>query len=321
MGEVLLTGASGFIGGAILERMQARARPDGGPTVRVLEHRRPVGGDVEVVRGDLGAPRTLRGLCAGVETVIHTATHIGEEEEACQQVNARGTEALVEEAVRAGVRRLVYVSNAAVCGWAVQSGEDEAHAAVAPVTPVSRSRVAAERAVLAAGGLVLRPLFVYGEGDTRFVPTMARALARLRFLVDGGRARVSVIAVDELAAAICDLVAAPSWAPGVMHANDGQPVSLKVIVETLAQQLGTPVPWLSVPWPVARRAVRCVGRRTVGGAAGRTSAEHRAFLVSRDHYFDSARLWQALGRQPGPPFTARLGAHRAFYARILAGAA
>jgi len=56
----------------------------------------------------------------------------------------------------------------------VHRGASEAGTRVAPATPVSRSRVAAEDAVLDAGGMVLRPMFVYGTGDTRFLPALAR---------------------------------------------------------------------------------------------------------------------------------------------------
>jgi 2-alkyl-3-oxoalkanoate reductase len=314
-GRTLLTGASGFIGGAVLAELAGRARPGGGPLVRALVHARALTGDVERLPADLGAPETLRGACEGVDTVIHAATHIGADAGACARINARGTEALVAEAARAGVRRFVYVSNAAVCGWAVQRGPDEDAAAVQPVTPVSRSRVAAERAVLAAGGLVLRPLFVYGRGDTRFVPAIARALRRrLPFRPAGGHARVSVIAADVLAAAICDLCAAPTWSPGVVHANDGQPPSLNEIVDTLARHLGTARPRLSIPWPLLALAARALP----GHAGARVTAAHRLFLVSRDHTFDSARLWRLLGRAPGPPFAERFAAYRDDYARALA---
>ena len=206
-----------------------------------------------------------------------------------------GLEALVAEAARAGVRRFLYVSNAAVCGWAIQRGDDEARAAGR-----LRRRPSADlgslpsAAVLNAGGLVLRPLFVYGPGDTRFVPAIARAARRLRIRPAGGQARVSVVAVDSLAAAIADLVAAPTWSTGVMHANDGQPVSLNEILATLERALGVPAPRLSVSWPLLRLLVRALPARLVGGG-GRATVEHRLFLISRDHYFDSGRLWQTLG--------------------------
>lgn len=316
---LLLTGASGFIGGAVLRELTARATAKSSPVARALVHARSAGDNVEAVPGDLGRPETLRSLCADVDVVIHVATHISADTADCQRINARGTEALVAEAARAGVRRFLYVSNAAVCGWAVQRGEDEARAVVAPATPVSRSRVAAERAVLDAGGLVLRPLFVYGPGDARFVPAIARAARRLRVRPAGGMARVSVIAVDALAAAIADLVAAPNWSPGVMHANDGQPVSLNEILKTLGRHLGVPAPWLSVPWPLLRLFVRASPAGLLGRAGGKGTVEHRLFLISRDHYFDSSRLWQTLGRSPGPPFYERFAAYRDFYARALAG--
>jgi hypothetical protein len=128
---------------------------------------------------------------------------------------------------------------------------------------------------------------------------------------------VSVIAVDSLAAAIADLVGAPTWSTGVMHANDGQPVSLNEILDVLGRKLDVPAPWLSAPWPLLRLLMRAMPARLLGGVGGKVSVAHRLFLISRDHYFDSSRLWQTLGQSAGQPFHARFGAYRDFYASAL----
>jgi nucleoside-diphosphate-sugar epimerase len=248
---------------------------------------------------DLEDPASLKGICSGVHTLVHLASHIGDDAGRCERINARGTEALVADARAAGVRRILYLSNAAVYGYAVHRGVDESSALVAPATPISRTRAAAERAVLGAGGIVIRPLFVYGEGDTRFIPAISRALRTLPFLIEGGRARLSVIAVSDLSRLICALAARvpDGREAGVFHATDGHPVSFRAIVELVAGSLGARIPRLSVPYPVGRSLVR-LARLGRGWTA---SDAHRLFLVSRDHFYDSSRIWLTTGLdQPAP---------------------
>lgn len=317
-GRVLLTGATGFIGRAVCAALRV---PEGRP-VRLLLHRpapdetRPAG--FEAVSGDLGRPETLAGLCEDVDTVLHVATYIGDDQELLEAVNVRGTEALVSEARTAGVRRFVYVSNAAVYGYAVHRGVRETEVAVDPATPISRSRAGAERAVLAGGGRVVRPLFVYGCGDTRFLPVVIRSLERFPFMIGGGRARLSVISVDDLAAALVALADDGGQAPppGVYHATDGQPVRFRDIAAALSDELGLRRPPFSLPYSLARRVLG-FSDQTAFPDAGRASAAHRLFLVAKDHYYDPTKLWELIGTRPGPPFPEQLPKYAEWYRRFL----
>ncbi len=326
---ILLTGGSGFVGRGVV-RSLGGSRPSSSPdsptwdnadvwrtddrrTLRLLVHRSdpPVPASawtVEQVSGDLAHPQSLAGACDGIHTVLHLASHISDDPESCERVNGRGTEALVETAIAAGVRRIVYVSSAAVYGWAVHRGAREEDVTVAPATPVSRSRARAERAVLAAGGIVLRPLFVYGEGDMRFVPTVIGAVRRLPFLVDHGRARISVVCVDDLAAAILAVAGLPEskWSSRVLHVTDGRPITFSELVRCLSRALDLSVPRRSVPYGVARLLVRWRGGGLTGAGRSSASAAHRLFLVSRDHYYDSSAIGRLTGLRPGPPLTERV---------------
>ncbi len=310
---VLLAGASGFLGRHLLAALVTA-----GP-LRVLLHRRPLSpgpaNGVEVAHGDLAEPGSLAGCCAGIQTLVHAACYIGGDPDLCDRVNARGTEALVAEARRAGVRRFLYMSSAAIYGYAVHRGADEATAVVAPATPISRSRVRAERAVLEVGGTVIRPLFVYGEGDTRFVPAIAGAVTRLPFLIDRGRARLSVIRAQDLARGVAALVCHEERCaePAVLHATDGRPVSFRAIVDLLAGNLGYQVPTLSLPYPVARWLVR-LSRRD---GEWSPSDAHRLFLVSRDHFYDSSRFWRAAGLPQPLPMVRQFEDCLAWYRQVL----
>jgi nucleoside-diphosphate-sugar epimerase len=100
-GGLLVTGATGFVGAAVRRHLPA------GP-VRLLTHRRPAGvvpAGVEVVTGDVTDPGSLRGVCDGVDAVLHLANAVQGDDARCRAVNDEGTAALLAEAGRAGVRR------------------------------------------------------------------------------------------------------------------------------------------------------------------------------------------------------------------------
>jgi nucleoside-diphosphate-sugar epimerase len=322
-GGLLVTGGSGFVGGAVVRALRGSRV---GPPVRLLVHDRPVAdadrSEFESVRADLAAPSSLDGLCDGIGTVLHLAGYVGPDAARCESVNAVGTEALVAAARRAGCRRFVSLSSAAVYGYGVHDGASEDEVEVAPVTAVSRSRARAERAVLAAGGVVLRPLFIYGPGDTRFLPVVIAALLRWPFLVDGGRARVSVVAVEDLARVALGLARLPdgAWRPGPLHVTDGAPLRFRELVERLHGEFGLPVPRLSLPYSIARlilRAAAARSRKAPGADAGAESATHRLFLVARDHVYDSARVWRLTGLEPGAPFSEQFARCAAWYRRYV----
>jgi nucleoside-diphosphate-sugar epimerase len=318
MTTVLLTGGTGFVGQHVT---RALLEHPASPEIRLLVHRTPpatVDHRLLPFEADLGVPASLGGICGGVDAVIHLASYLGGDDAQCTRINAEGTEALADLARGAGAHRFVYLSNAAVYGWASHSGAAEDDVTVAPATPISRSRARAERAVSAVAGTIVRPLFVDGEGDTRFVPTIMRALRRTPFLIGGGRARLSTISVQDLARAVVALtlsVPAPT-AGGVFHANDQCPVSFREMAEQITREFGGHLPRLSVPYQIGRTLLRWRADRSLGTATWTASAAHRLFLVSHDHWYDSERLWGLLGWAPSSSFCDRLPAAHAWYQRL-----
>lgn len=311
-GTILLTGATGFVGSAT-----RRALAERGARLRLLVHRRPVpqgaaGAGVTVVRGDVTDPASLREVCAGVGTVLHLASYIGEDARRSAAVNAAGTRALVAQARRAGVRRFVLLSTAAVYGLGPHRGATESELRPDPVSVTSRSRLAAEEAVLAAGGVVLRPHFVYGEGDRWFVPGVAALLRRSPVWPAGGRARLSVVSVADLATVVADLATGP-WQDGggeVFHVCEPEPVRLREVGERVGGALGIAVPRWGLPLWLVRRLARA------------TPADaQRLARVATDHWYDSSRIWQRVGHGPRYAFRERFAADAAWYRAGAAGGA
>ncbi|MGW2547156.1 NAD-dependent epimerase/dehydratase family protein, partial [Kitasatospora sp. NPDC001574] len=91
---VLLTGAGGFIGSAVLAALRALPGLGG---IRALTRSAAPAGTVRVA-GDLADPATLRGAADGADVLVHLASLVGGPEDACTAVNVHGTRALLAEA-------------------------------------------------------------------------------------------------------------------------------------------------------------------------------------------------------------------------------
>jgi len=204
--SVFITGASGFIGGRIAERLLAAGRP-----VRVLA-RRPLPAlerlAATIVRGDLHDAAALRAGCAGVGTVFHVAGRVGVwgPEEDFVRVNVEGTRGVIAACRDAGVPRLVYTSSPSVVfNGGNLSGVDES-APLCTEAPCAypTSKAAAERLVAAANSATLatvslRPHLVWGPGDRNVVPRVLALARRGRLkIVGAGRNLVDCTHIENV---------------------------------------------------------------------------------------------------------------------------
>lgn len=300
---LLITGAAGFVGSRVL----AAAAATPGTDVRAVLHDRTPppahggGGPVRTVRADLAVPRSLRGLCDGVDAVLHCASLIDGDTPSLTAVNTRGTEALLAEAERAGVRRFVQLGTAAVHGRGPFVRAPAGTAPLAPLSATSRTRAAGERRVLAAGGTVLRPHLVHGPGDRWVVPGLAALLTALGARLTGHRSRLSLIDVDALAGALLAAALAPHTPPGAHAVNHPEPVPGQVLVDAVADGLRLPLE--GEAGPQEARA------RLAGDARGLRLLE----MVTTDHWFASEDVWPALRLAPPPPFSASFPRHLPWY--------
>ncbi|PWI45992.1 NAD-dependent epimerase/dehydratase family protein [Streptomyces sp. ICBB 8177] len=314
---ITVTGAGGFIGGHV-----ARLAVAGGPRrLRLLAHRAPVAAhptgadtpdpsprDHTVVRGDLTDPASLRGLCDGTDVLIHCASLIGGGAEESEAVNTEGTRALLAEAARAGVGRVVYLSTASVHGRGPFQAARPGDLPYAPDSVTSRTRAEAERAVLDAGGIVLRPHLVYGTGDRWVGPGLATLSRALGATVDGWRARLSLVEAGDLARALLAVATAPAerLTSRVYYANHPEPVTVEALLREVTAVTGQE--WPATDLPYARALERLQER---GGGA------HHLDMVAVDHWFDSEPLWRDTGCAPGPGFPQAFAPHAQWYARAL----
>ncbi len=240
-GRVLLTGATGFVGTYLAPILRER-----GFTVDAV-------GRADT--GPLGPNTDWRPfLQEDTSAIIHLAgrAHVMREEDgdpvaAYDRVNRGATLALAEQAMRAGIKRFVYVSSVKAMG---EQGLDlNPSMPPLPSDPYGESKLAAEQGLIAFGSdldtVILRPPLVYGPG------VKANFLALLK-VVDRGiplplgmvRNRRSLISLRNLSDA---LIFALDCAPGIYCPTDDTPISTPDLIAGLGRALGTRPILLPIP--------------------------------------------------------------------------
>ncbi len=279
--RVLVSGASGFIGGAL-----AVALGREGHTVRGLGRTAAPG--MEWRQADLADPQSLQGCCAGIDAVCHLAgsAHVNAPRAVHEAITVEGTRALLAEAKSAGVQSFLFVSSIkAVC-----SRDDYA-----------RSRLAAEALVLAANGMashVVRPALVYGPGmKGNLAHLLAWAGRPAPLPIPKGLAVRSMVHRDDLVAVIVALLAKVATT-GPWVVSDGLPYTLWDIYAAMRHACHRRVLPLHVPavWVRGAAAAGDVLGRLSGRALPFDSGALRPLLESC--YVEDRQVWRALGMNP-----------------------
>jgi nucleoside-diphosphate-sugar epimerase len=245
-----VTGATGFVGRALAERLLAR-----GDRVTALvrpssEHRAPSG--VEVVLGALPDAAPLAAL-SPPDVVFHCAAVIDGDEAAGRAVHVDGT-LRISDAARGA--RFVHVSTTDVYARTT-SGPLTESTRCAPRDAYGRTKLEGETCLLAArpDAVVLRPPGIYGPRATRdVVGHLAARIERGRFFYIGdGTPRRSWIFVETLVDAMLHAAERPDLA-GIFLVDDGRSVSRREFATEVARALGRSARFPAVPAPLARAA-------------------------------------------------------------------
>jgi nucleoside-diphosphate-sugar epimerase len=207
--RVLLTGGSGFLGSWVAEQLageghvvKALVRP--ASDRRALE-KLP---GVEFAPGAIEDRASLTPAVEGVDAIVHVAGIVKARRPAdFFGVNTQGTKNLLDAALaRGGLKRFVYVSSLAAMGPSADGQPLPEDATPHPVTHYGRSKLEAERAVLAAGArlpvTVIRPPMIYGPRDRETLAFFTSIRNGLLPIVGDGGNTLSVIYVADCAAAV-----------------------------------------------------------------------------------------------------------------------
>ncbi len=266
--KVLVTGANGFLGRAVVRVFQER-----GHAVRALV--RPattVAGlwddRVQVVRADLRLPFSPEELFEGVDTAVHLAADVtgGDEEQWASTVV--GTERLLAAMCASGTRRLVLASSLSVYDW---SATDSALTESTPIATnlverggYARAKVWQERLVRRAADAhsleitVLRPGYIWGSAES-YPPGVGQSIGRVH-IVMGGRTRLPLTHVQNCADCFVAATERPSAVGRTFNVVDDDAVRAWRYMGEYLARTGTPGPRLVVPYGLSLRLVRLVQR-------------------------------------------------------------
>jgi nucleoside-diphosphate-sugar epimerase len=264
---IALTGATGFIGQFLLRELPKR-----GYRLRVLL-RRPSVVPMEsasAVVGDLARPQNMAAALADVDAVIHSAgvAHAmsGLPEDDYRMLNTDATLGLARAAKRAGAKRFVFLSSiraqAGPTADRVLTEEQEPQ----PTDAYGRSKLAAERglAELDLDWIALRLVLVYGPGVKGNMAELVR-LARSPYPlpVGGLTGRRSLLALENLAAAVDTVLSAPASLRRPLIVADPTPLTIPEMITAMRRGLGRRAGLIPMPQRLLEAALRALGREEI----------------------------------------------------------
>lgn len=267
---ILVTGSNGFVGRQLCRELDRRG-------MRFRAAVRHAAGEGMVAVGDLSKNTDWSAALAGCAAVIHLAArvHVMSDTErnplqAYREVNLDATLHLAREAVKAGVRRFVFVSSIKVNGEGTGVEPFTAADPPAPVDPYGQSKMEAEDALRQFGqqtGLevvIVRPPLVYGPGVKANFLNLVK-LVRLGPPLPFGRvtARRSMVAVDNLVDLLILCTTHPAAPGGTFLVSDGQDLTVGELVGMIAAAMNRRVLLLPVPVGLMRSGARLFGMSAV----------------------------------------------------------
>ncbi|HEY4321690.1 MAG TPA: NAD(P)-dependent oxidoreductase [Gemmatimonadales bacterium] len=257
--NVLVTGATGFVGGHLVDRLLSQ-----GDTVTALV-RSPqrakslTSQGVRLVVGDLANETALAEAVAGQGVIYHAAAMLGaRNDQELLVANRDGTARVVAAAEASGdTPHFVLVSSMAAGGPARHGTPKYGNDADRPVTGYGRSKLAAEKVVTASqlSWTIVRPPVVYGPGDRDgMLPLFKFVSHGLAPMFGSGAMEISLVHVVDLADAIAMAGSEPGARGGVFYVNYPEVFTSADLMRTIAAVMGRSV----MPLPIPRWATRGV---------------------------------------------------------------
>ncbi|MBV4461747.1 SDR family oxidoreductase [Pseudomonas sp. SWRI79] len=272
--KVLVTGASGFVGEALVFRLLVDKKFS---PIAAARGATRLHGLCPVVPFDLTHAKVLPAL-DDVRVVIHAAARVhvmnetaGDALAEFRKVNVEGTLKLAQCAAASGVKRFIFISSIKVNGESTLPGKPfKADDHPNPLDPYSVSKYEAEEALKQLGHdtgmevVIIRPPLVYGPG------VKANFLSMLSWLNKGTplplgsiRNQRSLVAIENLVSLIVACIDHPSAANQIFLASDGEDLSTTQLLRRLSKALGKPARLLPLPEWLLKLAASTLGKQAV----------------------------------------------------------
>ena len=310
--KVLVTGASGFVGSAVVRRLVS----DGVETRALVRRKSPrvnlEGLAVDVVEGDLADRVSLDRAIKGCDGLYHVAADYRiwtPDPAAMFAVNVEGTKNVMWAAIRAGVERIVHTSSVATLGnlaGGVAANEETPVSFDDMIGPYKKSKFHAEAEVKrmveeeALPAIIVNPSTPIGPRDIRPTPTgrlvIEAAAGRMPAYVETG---LNVVHVDDVAAG--HVLAYERGTVGERYILGGDDMTLGHILAEIAAITGRPAPRLRLPHGLVLPVAYVVEAWTrLGGGDEPFLTVDGLRMARKTMFFSSDKARQALGYKPRP---------------------
>ena len=271
---ILLTGATGFVGAALLASLQMRAQVR--IAVRQLpDHAATLSCKVETIQASLSPEQDWSAALTGISSVIHCAGRVHVMRETAtdpllefRRVNVESTLRLARQAAEAGVKRFIFMSSVKVNGESTLSGQALTEEDIAtPQDPYGQSKHEAEiglRHLAAETGMevvIIRPPLIYGPGVKANFAALMRAVQRGWPLPLGAlHNQRSLVALDNLVDFILTCLNHPNAAQQTFFVSDGHDLSTTELVRSMARAAGVAPRLLPIPAWLLQAAASMLGK-------------------------------------------------------------
>lgn len=314
--RALVTGAAGFIGSHVVERLTAAGHCVRGMVRTAAQEAAVRNLAAEAVRGDVTQPATLRAAADNMDTVIHVAARVTDwgDWHAFEAATVRGTHNTLRSAVEAGVRRFVLVSSVAVYDNRVGDRlhvvpEDTPHNGVGDrlLGNYSRAKVLAEETAWEFHGrgdlelTAVRPAWVYGPRDRTVLPRLVQYM-NSPFSCWFGRKDPVVDPIYVTDVCDCIILAAtlPQAAGNAYNVAPIEEIRLRHFLGRLCGTLGVRVPRWTINEQLILSLARCVetGARWIGMRDPPFLTVGAVATVTCDRHYDPSKAIRELGWKP-----------------------